>query len=72
MKFTLTIELGNEAMQSVKELGYYAATCDVMAWGPNTTEWERRGLERRAARYRALQLEALERLEAMKPEGTQL
>jgi len=54
-----------EAMQpltEVEDLGYFAAMMDMAAWEPGVTLWERRRLEARAAKYRDLQLEALERI----------
>jgi hypothetical protein len=51
-----------EPLTEVEDLGYFAAMMDLAAWEPGVTLWERRRLEARAAKYRDLQLEALERI----------
>jgi len=48
----------------IEVLGYCASVCDVAAWTTTGGEWERRGLEARAAKYRKLQIEALAKLPA--------
>ena len=44
----------------IEFLGYLAATCDLEAARRNTPNKERRDLERRAAKYRDLQLAELQ------------
>ena len=64
----LTCAQTMQTYDEVEALGNFAALMDLYSWAPGVGEWERRGLERRAERYRLLQLVALAGLAALENE----